>query len=665
MFRPVPMIHMRVQVPNADATRAARSIADEGLLHLVDIAHGRVTGDAAPPGTRELLAAFRDLTRRLRQVAARLSVPPPEPVGRLEPQAAADLAAERDRLEAVLAPIEHAVDAAWHRHSDARETMDRTRTLLTQARRLASVRLDPARLAGLAFTTVRLGLAEEEALEGLASLLQPAPFALLPLDEAGPPVLAAVCVPTSGQARLDDALRVVPFETVPLPDAATGWDPQVLKGRLEAAEQEAADAADALASQRAAHADTLTSLLARGDTAVLLLQAQTLFATSGRFTVISGWIPEESAERMRRLLERATEGRAVVDSEAPEQLPEVTSGVLKVPILHRNPLLLRPFQRLVRLYGTPSYQEMEPTAFFALTFLIMFGLMFGDVGHGAVIFSAGFLLFRYFPRFLDYGILLMEAAAASVVFGFLYGSLFGIEGLLPVIWMEPLRDLNSFMIIAVIFGVVLVSGGLILGVINTWRRGEKASALFGPHGLLGATLYWVGLLLVVRAMMPGTLTLPPWALVALLSVPVALLLLRPLLVRHLDRDRRRPEKVAGPLWLRALEGSVEIVDTLFGFLANTVSFVRIAAFAAVHAGIFIALFAVADTLANVPFSGPLKVLVLIIGNAVVIFLEGLTVSVQVLRLEYYEFFSKFFHGGGEAYRPLALRREAPPKGESP
>ena len=664
MFRPVPMIHMRVQVPNADATRAARSIADEGLLHLVDIAHGRVAGDAAPPGTRELLAAFRDLSRRLRQVASRLSVAAPEPVGRLESASAADLAAERDRVEAVLNPIEHAADAAWHRHAEAGETVARTKTLLAQARRLASVHLDAARLAGLAFTTVRLGLAEEADLEGLAALLQPAPFAIVPLDEAGPPVLAAVCVPTSGQARLDDALRVVPFETVPLPDAATGWDPEVLGKRLEAAEGEARGAAADLESLRAAHGDTVASLLARADTAVLLLQAQTLFATSGRFTVISGWIPEESAERMRRLLERATGGRAVVDLEAPEHLPEVASGLLKVPILHRNPLLLRPFQRLVRLYGTPSYQELEPTAFFGFTFLVMFGLMFGDVGHGAIIFSAGFLLFRYFPRFLDYGILLMEAAAASIVFGFLYGSFFGIEGLLPVIWMEPLRNLNAFMFIAVGFGVVLVSGGLILGVINAWRRGERATAIFGPHGLLGATLYWVGLLLVVRAMMPGTIILPPWALVALLSVPVALLILRPLLVRRLDGDRRRPGKVGGPLWLKALEGSVEIVDTLFGFLANTVSFVRIAAFAAVHAGIFIALFAVADTLANVPFSGVLKIVVLIIGNAVVIFLEGLTVSVQVLRLEYYEFFSKFFHGGGEAYRPLALRRDDS-KGESP
>ena len=110
-----------------------------------------------------------------------------------------------------------------------------------------------------------------------------------------------------------------------------------------------------------------------------------------------------------------------------------------------------------------------------------------------------------------------------------------------------------------------------------------------------------------------------------------------------------------PWWLHALETSVELVDTLFSFFANTISFVRIAAFAAVHAGVFIAIFALADTLAGLRFGGVLSIAVHVAGNVLVILLEGLTVSVQVLRLEYYEFFGKFFRGGGEAYQPLMLQ----------
>ena len=108
-------------------------------------------------------------------------------------------------------------------------------------------------------------------------------------------------------------------------------------------------------------------------------------------------------------------------------------------------------------------------------------------------------------------------------------------------------------------------------------------------------------------------------------------------------------------WLRALEGSVELVDALFAFFANTISFVRIAAFAAVHAATFVALFAVSDTLAGLSAGKSLSIVALVVGNIVLVLLEGLTVSVQVLRLEYYEFFGKFFRGGGEQYRPLMLR----------
>jgi V/A-type H+-transporting ATPase subunit I len=305
----------------------------------------------------------------------------------------------------------------------------------------------------------------------------------------------------------------------------------------------------------------------------------------------------------------------------------------------------------------PSYSEIQPTAFFAVSFLLMFGLMFGDVGQGLVLFSAGYCLFRYLPRFLDYGILLMECGAASTVFGALYGSFFGIEGLLPVLWMEPIRDLPRFMGIAIGFGIVVVSLGLVMNIVNSWRSGERASALYSPRGVFGALVYWIGLALVARALTPATLVVPIRWLLGMALAAVLLLVLRRPIVRYLERGSPvRRAQVEGPRWLTALEGSVELVDALFAYFANTISFVRVAAFAAVHAGVFIAMFALADTLAHSRFGQPLGVVTLVLGNVVMILLEGLTVSVQVLRLEYYEFFGKFFRGGGELYRPLMLRK---------
>jgi V/A-type H+-transporting ATPase subunit I len=347
--------------------------------------------------------------------------------------------------------------------------------------------------------------------------------------------------------------------------------------------------------------------------------------------------------------------RAVVDIERPEDLPEVAAGAMRIPILHRNPLLLRPFQQLVDLYGTPSYGEIQPTAFFAISFLLMFGLMFGDVGHGAVLFSAGYCLFRYLPRFLDYGILLMEAGSASMLFGVLYGSLFGIPGALPVLWMDPMHDLPAFLRIAVTIGIVLVSGGLVLNVVNSWRMGERVVALFTTRGLFGAFLYWMLLALAARAFVPQTVRVPGWLLGVLAAGAALLLALRPLIVRRLRWLPARPRGPRPPVWLTALEGSIELIDALFTYVANTMSFVRVAAFAAVHAGVFVAMFAVADTLARYRFGDALSIAALVAGNIVMILLEGLTVSVQVLRLEYFEFFGKFFRGGGELYRPLMLQ----------
>jgi V/A-type H+-transporting ATPase subunit I len=660
------MAHLQVQVPNRDAASVTRRIAAEGLLHLVDIAHGRITADAAPPGTRELLAAFRDILRRARQMAERLELTLPEPAGSVEPDEGVGFEQLRDRLEQRLRPMEAAVDDAARRAAVAHDRARRAERARTAAERLRAAGVESARLSGLRFSLVRLGVLPVEELPALAALLAPAPFALVPLETEGTARLVAAAVPSSGRARLEDALRLTSFEALPLaPDGSS--DPAAVEAEIVRARQDEALARDDLARSRGAMRAPLEEVARRAQTAMLLLQAQTQFAGAGRFVVISGWVPVEALERMRAAIQAASGGRAVIEVERPEDMAEAELAVLGVPILHRNPMLLRPFQKLVQLYGTPGYRELEPTAFFAVSFLLMFGLMFGDLGHGLVLFAAGYCLFRWVPRFLDYGILLMEGGAASSLFGVLYGSVFGIEGLLPTIWLQPLRDLPRFMAVAVGMGVVLVSGGLLLNVANTWRSGERANALLGPHGLFGAFVYWVVLALVGRWLLPSDVQLPAGALVALAAVPVALLLLKPVLVRRLDgRRRRRTPHAASPPWLAALEAAIELVDAAFTYFANTISFVRVAAFAAVHAGVLIAIFALSDTLGRMAFAGgAASVLALVAGNVLVILLEGLTVSVQVLRLEYYEFFSKFFRGGGEPYRPLMLHAAAGKESHAP
>jgi V/A-type H+-transporting ATPase subunit I len=651
------MVHVQAQVPQRDAAAATRAIAAQGLLHLIDLAHGKVAIESTPAAAAELLAAFRDLSSRLRRVAERLELALPDLSGALEDAGQVDPPSERAALEESLAAIECLVDDAWRRRGVAEEEAARARDAQAHASLLTRAAVEASRLAALRFTTVRLGIAADEALATLATLLTPAPFAIVPLAETGAGGrLAAVAVPLPGVDRLEKSLRLIEFQPLSLPSTPDEWQEDRLRARVEEAEGRGRRAVEDLSAIGRDRQAAILDIWRRAETGALLLQAQTYFAAAGRFVVMSGWIPESQAAALSQTIAAATGNRALITVHRPDDMPEVLSGALQIPILYRNPLLLRPFQGLIELYGVPSYREIEPTAFFAVSFLLMFGLMFGDAGHGLVLFSAGYLLFRRFTRFLDYGILLMECGVMSILFGLLYGSFFGIEGLLPVLWMEPIRDLPRFMAVAVSFGVVLVSTGLLLNVVNSWRAGERGAALVGSRGLFGAFLYWVLLALVARAVIPRRVVVPGWALAVLVAVPVLLLIFRAPILGRLGngrgRARHEPET---PTWLLGLEGLVEVVDALFSFFANTISFVRVAAFAAVHAGVFIAMFALADTLAGVRFGAPLSAIALVAGNAVMILLEGLTVSVQVLRLEYYEFFGKFFRGGGELYRPLMLR----------
>ena len=650
MLRSVPMAHFRAQVPNRDAAVATRAIAAVGLLHLVDIAHGHTAADASPPGVRDLYAAFRDIVHRIHATADRLGTPRDDIAGAIDGDDITDFAIERDRILLVLEPVEARVQEIVRRMSEARERVTATRDRCADAERLRAADVDLQRATALRFAVVRLGIAPAEALPSIPAILAPASHAVIPLDEQAGTILFAAAVPAHARARLDEAMRLTSARAVACPVSS---DPET----LTQAESALADAQRALEEERNASRSPLEQIARRAETAMLLLQAQTFFAAAGRFVVISGFVPRDSAERLAQRVRTVTNDRAIVDVEPVESVPGVSEGTLRVPILHHNPLLLRPFQKLIDVYGTPSYAEVEPTAFFALGFLAMFGLMFGDVGHGAVLFSAGWFLFRYIPRFLDYGILLMEAGTASALFGVLYGSVFGIRGLIPTLWLEPIDDLPQFMMIAVGFGVVIVSGGLILNIINSWRGGDWKAALYGPRGVTGTMLYWVTLVVLARAFVPSTVRIPGVVLGAVVLAAIVLIAGARPLMRLLGRDTQRPRPAvrATPLWLHALEASVELVDTLFSFFANTISFVRIAAFAAVHAGVFIAIFALADTIAAMRFGGVLSIVVHVAGNALVILLEGLTVSVQVLRLEYYEFFGKFFRGGGEPYAPLTLR----------
>ncbi len=364
--------------------------------------------------------------------------------------------------------------------------------------------------------------------------------------------------------------------------------------------------------------------------------------------VLSGWIPEDMLAGLRVNLERLAPRTAIMVQE----LKNAPIRGISIPTKLKNLPIIRDFQDIVAIYSLPSYGETDPSLIVALTFILFFGFMFGDVGHGILLFLGASLLQKkgIFKKSLAH--VIKSASVSSMVFGVLYGSVFGMEDkIIKHVWLSPMHQTNTLLSIAVYIGIGFVSLGLLLNMIQQYRRGDFGRLLFDGNGLAGLAFYWLAAL-VGYAYLTGTkLPIPTtyilWGLLGL----VLLMLFRDVLARVVLRQRHddaHKESVALIFF--------EMLHSLMGFLSNSASFVRLAAFALNHVGLSLAVFMLADMVHALPGGMVLQGIVLVLGNLVIVVLEGLIVFIQILRLEYYEFFSKFYQGGGTPFKPIQWRR---------
>jgi V/A-type H+-transporting ATPase subunit I len=313
---------------------------------------------------------------------------------------------------------------------------------------------------------------------------------------------------------------------------------------------------------------------------------------------------------------------------------------LKPPTILRNNWFFKPFEAIVTMYGLPAHNEFDPTVLVALTYILMFGAMFGDVGQGAVIGLAG--LYMYFGRKSRLGWVLACVGASSIVFGFLYGSVFGNEHLLKPVWKAPMENINQLLIIAVGYGAVIIVLSIVISIINSIKAKDYGRLIFDRNGLAGLVFY-AGALTAVLLALTGKAKLPVPLIAGVLLVPLLLMLFREKLEKLILKHHH--DGNGGSF----VEGFFEVFETVLGFLSNTISFVRVSAFALSHAGLALAIWTLYDMAA-----GAGKIVVLIIGNLLIIGLEGLIVGIQCMRLQFYEMFSRFFSGDGREFKPVRV-----------
>jgi V/A-type H+-transporting ATPase subunit I len=480
----------------------------------------------------------------------------------------------------------------------------------------------------------------------------------LPASTGRQPLIALTTQP--GQAALETVLTNAGFEHEKLPAVRGATVDSLLDSKqlqlaqLPVALRQVNAELDALAEQSG---QPLVQIAALARLEQSFLEVGGNFPRTEATILIGGWVPTADSSNLIAHVKQITAGRCAVQLSAPERFAEE-----QPPVLLRNPWFLRPFQSLVAAYGLPQYQELEPTLFFAISYLVMFGMMFGDAGHGAVLMFAGLITGLTAARetLRHAGLLLLLGGMSSLAFGLLYGSCFGLAAIKKyAMWHDPLEgDPVQLIHAAIGFGIVLISLGLILNVINRFRRGEILGTVFHKFGILGLLFYWGALLLILRRAELKSAGLFPTALIVFLVLPLLGWVLKAPIEYLLHRRAiRLPEPVSGPApaFAESLVGAFEGVLT---YLANTISFVRLAAYAMSHAALLVAAFMLADAVRHFPAGVIFSLLLIVLGNVAVIALEAVIASVQALRLEYYEFFGKFFSGAGQAFKPFRLVPDA-------
>lgn len=358
-------------------------------------------------------------------------------------------------------------------------------------------------------------------------------------------------------------------------------------------------------------------------------KAKKYMLRSNKYFYLSGWIGLSDTKKLEEKLSNYED----IDIE----YFDPKEGSKKTPTKLKNANFFKPFELLINMYGTPSYGEFDPTVIFGITYMILFGAMFGDLGQGAVFAVAGLMLAK---KNKDFGGLLLRMGASSMFFGLMYGSVFGIEEIIPALWFRPFENINGTLVTAIYFGIILLAIAYGIGIYNRLKSGSPDEAFFAKEGFLGVLIF-IAMINIGISVMGGSSPLPKNISIGILFGSLVIMLLKRPILKILFK--KEPEESAADYYI---ESSFGLLEALLSTMSSIISFIRVGAFAINHVGLFLAF----KTLGEMLGSRGGNIAVLIFGNILILALEGLIVFIQSLRLEYYEMFSKYYSGDGVLFK---------------
>ena len=665
MLFPREMSELELIVPSKDLLAVTKVLSGYGVFHQTDSNYPGVASGSANTW-QETAGQYSSLERRIQTVMQSLNIDEGQP-----PSADYEAMVDVDKLRASVEQIEAQVRSTSDELSEHRKRLDQLETILRQLEPVEDVDIDISSLRDSRYMYSVLGLMPSANLDRLQTSLARVPHVFLTLrNDPGRPVVW-LAGPKSNSDVLERAARSAYLDPLQLPTDYQGTPGDIIKSirnTIESTQRRIGELQEDLNRLGRERQKELRDLLWQAHTSRVLSDAIVRYGQLKHTYVVTGWVPTDSLEELTRRLRQASPEILI------ENLPTSrTSHNSNVPVALFNNRYLRPFQMLVNTYARPRYGEIDPSILIAITFPILYGAMFGDLGQGLVLFTAGLLMHNkvIMKGMSGLGLLIAYCGFFAAVFGVLYGSFFGFEGEhftetfgfeFTPLWLSPIHDILRVLGLAIDVGIVLLIIGYLLGIYGHWRARDWGHMVFGHNGLVAFLFYLCFLALLGNFL--GSTPIAPQVAVAIGSLPLPfpilalvfglMIMFSEVLIHWMEGHRPLIEgRGIGGFIMYLVQAFMDWFEVVISQLSNTLSYVRVGAFAVAHGGLSLAFFRLAELVGGGEH-GLGYWIMLIVGNIFFITLEALIVGIQTMRLHYYEFLGKFFTGGGLRFEPLAV-----------
>ncbi|MES9858277.1 MAG: V-type ATPase 116kDa subunit family protein [Sedimenticola sp.] len=621
------MKHVILQVLTEDLPLVSLTLADKGVFS-PDYRVWYAESFPYIPGIqyREI---YRQACSRLQKIESQISLPEEIDISRLHVVSEAELIKTNDWLGGV-----------WKRCSSYEEAFrrlgddERMVSQLSQALdNFVALNIDLSLLQGeKLFLDIHVGMVPRENVAQLKEAISLADYLLFTyMEQEESAHIIVLGLKGDRVQEMRSVLDTAGFRPLPIPPELRN-EPDKVRADLEERRKKVADEWRIETEEMIACGNELRVMLKEARQTLAMAEPfvsmENAARSSGHLAIISGWMPAREIAPIETTLQKTLENPFQLNARTPYREEHHL-----VPSYMPKTRLMTPFATLVKQYGIPRYGEIDPTAIFAFTFIAMFGMMFGDVGHGAVITFTAWVLRKQLKKFTLFAV---AAGLSASLFGLLYGSIFGYEHLFHAVWIPPLSDPIYMLSMALFWGVGFLVIITLLSIHNRFVSGDFNGAIFETNGVVSIILY--------LSVLGGMYSLYKNDAFGTLPAFLSILSLLTLLAYKLIETKATPGE-------RMMVATIETFETLTGYISNTLSFLRVAAFSLNHVALAVAVFTLADMM-----EGAGHWMMVIGGNIFILVLEGAIVTIQVLRLEYYEGFSRFYAGDGREFKPLRLNR---------